>query len=425
MTQILSFVDTPFTVDCPQVGEDGNWSYTAGLGEWKSWVVLRNGDYLALVDRSTQTTAWCAPMGLGGTTEAPVVTNDSPVGRPEFIPSLEPITLGAAWPNGHEPMLAVAGGRLWVIQEIAVQRPEIHSQQSQFYDAYLGVDDTGATTWLREVPSPKAAEIVASAPLHDAVTGALFLTQEWRDPDVGNEARGMTIDAATGSFGRPWLPPDITATACSSDCWVAVAAGNVVYQTRTGDYFSSDTTYGVAVRTQSGARVAADGPWTRERRAIAGPSHYLLQGVSTSDGSPTNKVASYAYADGKGRTITAPFPIDLSQCVSNGFTVWVCTGRTSDGTEAITAFDEASGKVLWHWKTGDPEATTGVAREVPQQIRAWGDYVYGTNGQGVRYVLDMATGRDTGLETDIDGVSNGYGEISVFGNTITWQQPTS
>ena len=361
-------------------------------------------------------------MGLGGPTEAPVVTNDSPVGRPEFIPSLEPITLGAAWPNGHEPMLAVAGGRLWVIRRSPSSAQRSHSQQSQFYDAYLGVDDTSATTWLREVP-PLAAEIgkrPAPRCRHRGPVPHAGMARSRRR----KRARGMTIDAATGSFGRP-----LAAAGHHGDRLFLGLLG-----CRRGRQRRLPDPHGRLFRFRHDAMASPFGPSRERESPRMAPGHasdapspgratISFRGVSTSDGSPTNKVASYAYADGKGRTITAPFPIDLSQCVSNGFTVWVCTGRTSDGTEAITAFDEASGKVLWHWKTGDPEATTGVAREVPQQIRAW----------GLR-LRHQWPGRATSRHGDRQGTRawrrtstevQRVWRISVSGNTITWQQPTS
>lgn len=414
--KIRTFKSFDFTVDCPAVGDEGSWDL-GDLGQWDNWFVVRAADYLALVDRSTQSTQWCSTMALGGTTAAPIVTSDSPVGRPDYTPALDDNTLAAAWPGNAEPDIAIHAGRLWVVQPIEIVRPDIQSQQRQSYSVLLGLDDTGKVSWLRQLDQPPGITGAGIQIDRDATTGELLVVQTWSDDDGVGHLRLGSLDASTGLVAK-WRSPGVD---WDLDDRVFIG-GTIVHRTRSEE--ATGTAYGMAVRRVANwTRLAAIGPWDRDRRFRAIMDRLVIQGPTIDDGSPTNKVLSYSYADGSGRTITAPFPIDLDRCVGNGASKLVCTGTTGDEKDAIAVLDVAQAKVDWWWKTGSPDPKTKVPRAVPRDLAAWGDYIYGSNAEGVRYVMDVATGADVGLETDIREVTNAYGEISIFGNRVSWDMP--
>lgn len=414
--KIRSFQSFDFTVDCPAVGAEASWSL-GDLGQWGNWFVVRTGDYLALVDRSTQSTHWCSTMALGGTTSAPVVTSDSPVGRPDYTPALDDNTLAAAWPGNDEPDIAIHAGRLWVVQPIEIVRPDIQSQQRQSYAVLLGLDDTGKVSWLRQLDQPPGITGAVTQVERDETTGDLIVVQTWSDDDGVGHLRLGSLDASTGRVAK-WRSPSADSNLNDR----VFIGGTIVHRTRSEE--ATGTAYGMAIRRVANwTRLAAIGPWDRDRRFRAMQDRLVVQGPTIDFGYPTNKVLTYSYADGSGRTITAPFPIDLDRCVGNGASKLVCTGSTGDEKDAIAVLDVARAKVDWWWKTGSPDPKTKVPRAVPRDLGAWGDYIYGSNAEGVRYIIDMATGADVGLETEIRDVSNPYGEVSIFGNRVSWDMP--
>lgn len=407
----------PFAVDCPGTVQEADWEFEAS-GTWGPWIALRYQDYLALVNRLDQSTLWCSPVGLGGTDSAPDVPSESPVGRPGYTPALDEDTKAAAWPAGNKPALVVADDRLWLIQRIEIVRPEILSQQARSYDAFIGMDDTGEVRWLSQLGAPSDIEGVATTLRRDEVTGELAVTHTWSGQD-GPIVRIAPVDPATGRAGKAWTPDGVN---WDGDSSIALVGGDVVY---TAERSTPDgTTYRVvATRTSTGKQVTGAGPWSREPVYWAEPSHLLIQGQTGDYGEPTNKLRVISYADGSAREITAPFPVALGECHSNAAAHLVCTGARSGGTDTIAALDLAAGKVTWSWQTGDPDPKTGVPRTVPSGISAHNDYIYATNPDNVRYVLDLATGEDLGLETDVDEVDDAYGPVTAGYSGISWASP--
>lgn len=409
-----------FEIDCPAVAESGSWRRGSTRGQWNNWFAVRNGDYLALVDRATQTTAWCAPMGLGGTDRAPEVSSGSVVGRPGYAPALDAETMAAAWPGHDFPMLGVVAGRLWVIQPIEVVRPDIQSQQARSYAALLGMDDAGTVRWLTEVPELDGLDDAADAYYQDVLSGAIQLTQSWSDARGAHRLRVVPVDYSTGIRGDPWVAKDLLWN-WREPTYLVFSGGTAVYATHR--VTTSEGRHGLQMRSaQTGALIASLGPWPEPRKVLSLPNMLIVSQPTPAGTSEVLK--AYDYADGTERSLSTAFPVDLESCASNSWSKLVCTGAV-DERDGITALDVDTGKTDWTWWTGDADATTGVPRTVPSDIAAFGDYIYGTNDRGDRYILDMATGADLGLETEIRSVENGLGEIEVSNSTVRWQQPGS
>ena len=240
-------------------------------------------------------------------------------------------------------------GRLWVVQPIEIVRPNIQSQQRQSYSVLLGLDDTGKVSWLRQLDPPPGITGAGIQIDRDATTGESLVVQTWSDDDGVGHLRLGSLDASTGLVAK-WRSPGVD---WDLDDRVFIG-GTIVHRTRSEE--ATGTAYGMAVRRVANwTRLAAIGPWDRDRRFRAIVDRLVIQGPTIDYGSPTNKVLSYSYADGSGRTITAPFPIDLDRCVGNGASKLVCTGTTGDEKDAIAVLDVAQAKVDWWWKTGSPD----------------------------------------------------------------------
>ena len=116
---------------------------------------------------------------------------------------------------------------------------------------------------------------------------------------------------------------------------------------------------------------------------------------------------------------TLPFPIGLSQCVSERVPpVWVCTGRTGKRRlrrRSRHSMGRQARSCSWHFgRPGSEGRRPGVARGIaPARSAPQGTTSTAPIWRSVRFrVLDAGDrAGDTGLETDIVRVSSGYGRV--------------